>query len=187
MNIYRPLRPFTVLLSALLVAALCLINTMNLKPQVDLHKQKNIRHVAEVYRKIIINSGTVGIPPLIIVDEPNIINAWTDGSSIVLTTGIINFFKNDDELALVLGHELAHYMKKDVGNAYMPGVILEHHADLMGAFIMQRAGYDICKGAEFFKHLKEYAGDSAYSETHPSHAFRYDQLHLPSCHGSYNE
>ncbi len=43
-----------------------------------------------------------------IVDNSKLINAWTDGKNIYLTTGIMNFFENDDQLAAVLGHELAH-------------------------------------------------------------------------------
>jgi Zn-dependent protease with chaperone function len=36
------------------------------------------------------------------------LNAWADGKQIVLTKGMMRFAENDDELALVIGHELAH-------------------------------------------------------------------------------
>jgi predicted Zn-dependent protease len=36
------------------------------------------------------------------------INAFADGEEISVTTGMLRFVNNDDELALVIGHELAH-------------------------------------------------------------------------------
>lgn len=36
------------------------------------------------------------------------INAFADGSGVAITTGMLRFVASDDELALVLGHELAH-------------------------------------------------------------------------------
>ncbi|MDX2074604.1 MAG: M48 family metallopeptidase [Alphaproteobacteria bacterium] len=36
------------------------------------------------------------------------INAYADGDTIIFTYGIMRFFENDDELAMVMAHELAH-------------------------------------------------------------------------------
>ena len=36
------------------------------------------------------------------------INAWTDGNSINVTKAMMSFAKTDDELALIVGHELGH-------------------------------------------------------------------------------
>jgi predicted Zn-dependent protease len=36
------------------------------------------------------------------------VNAWTDGDSVWITRGMMRFVKNDDELALVVAHEMAH-------------------------------------------------------------------------------
>jgi predicted Zn-dependent protease len=36
------------------------------------------------------------------------VGAWTDGEAVWITRGMIRFLKNDDELALVLAHEMAH-------------------------------------------------------------------------------
>ena len=38
-------------------------------------------------------------------------NAWTDGGTVWVTRGMIRFLKNDDELAAVLGHEIAHALR----------------------------------------------------------------------------
>lgn len=55
------------------------------------------------------------------------INAYADGNNIIVTTGMMEFAKSDNELALVVGHELAHNSRKHIeakqGNALI-GMIL---------------------------------------------------------------
>jgi beta-barrel assembly-enhancing protease len=45
----------------------------------------------------------------------NEINASADGDSIMVSKGIVRFAENDDELALVIAHELAHNVMQHVG------------------------------------------------------------------------
>lgn len=40
--------------------------------------------------------------------HPDIVNAWTDGEGVWITRGMTRFLQNDDELAVVLAHEMAH-------------------------------------------------------------------------------
>lgn len=40
--------------------------------------------------------------------HPDSVNAWTDGSGVWITRGMVRFVRSDDELALVLAHEIAH-------------------------------------------------------------------------------
>lgn len=54
--------------------------------------------------------------PITMVDLQEV-NAATDGKSIVVTYGLINFAKSDDEIAAVLGHELAHAVRGHVAKA----------------------------------------------------------------------
>lgn len=42
------------------------------------------------------------------------VNAWTDGNTVWVTRGMLRFIKNDDELAVVLGHEMAHAMRRHI-------------------------------------------------------------------------
>jgi predicted Zn-dependent protease len=40
--------------------------------------------------------------------DADAVTAWTDGESVWITRGMMRFLKSDDELALVLAHEMAH-------------------------------------------------------------------------------
>ncbi len=40
-----------------------------------------------------------------------VVNAWATDSHIVITAGMLNFVKNDEELAAVLGHEMGHIIR----------------------------------------------------------------------------
>lgn len=55
------------------------------------------------------------------VESDDVVNAYADGDSIVLTTGMVRFAQDDTELATVIGHEIAHnlmeHTKKKAGNA----------------------------------------------------------------------
>ena len=48
-------------------------------------------------------------PIVILIDDPELINAFAaPGGFVFVTTGMLNFLKNEDELAFVLAHEIAH-------------------------------------------------------------------------------
>ncbi len=139
-------------------------------------------HIIDIYEKLAANSGQQDIPPLIILDSPEV-NAWTNGTTVNFTTGILAVMENDDEIALVLAHEMAHAINHDperVDQEVTPNNT-EAHADKMGAYIMMRAGFDECKGKEIFKVFKKLFGDTADPVGHPDFAYRYDQLDLPMC------
>jgi Zn-dependent protease with chaperone function len=43
--------------------------------------------------------------------ESNLVNAFADGRNVVVMTGMMDFVRSDEELAVVLGHELAHNLR----------------------------------------------------------------------------
>ncbi len=55
------------------------------------------------------------------VQEDDAINAFADGKRLIFTTGILRFAAKDEELAIIIGHELAHnvmgHLDKKQGNA----------------------------------------------------------------------
>lgn len=84
------------------------------------------------------------------------LNARADGRRLFISTALAGFTQSDDELALILGHELAHHVLRhrswsDVGGAGREanaaagvdgGGDKETQADRVGLFLTARAGYD---------------------------------------------
>ena len=122
--------------------------------------------------------------PLEIVDSAQI-NAYNDGSKIVLYRGLINSTKSMDEIALVLGHEIAHgnlwhlrmLNEWSVAQSDTEVSVLEANADKMGAVYMMKAGYNVCKGREWFKTMATTQGDYQ-GGNHPGYAYRYSELNI---------
>jgi hypothetical protein len=83
----------------------------------------------------------------------DLINAFATGRSITVTTGMMNFTETDEELAAILGHELAHntmgHIRKIITNTVLSGFAtrytrpFESEADYVGLYYAARAGYDI--------------------------------------------
>lgn len=61
-----------------------------------------------------------------IVQENSQVNAFADGKNIIMTSGMMGFASKDSELALVIGHELAHNSRKHIeskqGNAVVGAI-----------------------------------------------------------------
>ncbi|MDX1764210.1 MAG: M48 family metalloprotease [bacterium] len=111
------------------------------------------------------------------------VNAMADGSKIIIARGMMRFVENDQELGMVISHELAHnamaHMKALKQN-YMLGSIFdivgmiygintqglfgklgaqryskefEAEADYVSLYIMARAGLDIDKSPHFWRRM----------------------------------
>jgi len=48
------------------------------------------------------------------LDQNQEVNAYADGSKIVVNMGMLKFVRSDDELAGILGHEMAHNVRKHI-------------------------------------------------------------------------
>lgn len=87
------------------------------------------------------------------------VNAYADGKSVIITTGMMRFVENDEELALIISHELAHntlgHIEKKTGNAILGAII----GGLAGAYI----------GADFSR-LGANVGGMAFSQEFESEA-----------------
>lgn len=100
-----------------------------------------------IYNKIaIINNITA--PPLVL-NSSSQVNADETESRISVNAGLLRFVRNPSELALVLGHELAHFTLHHQSS----NIANEYAADYKGAIYMSHAGYNICTGAQLFKRL----------------------------------
>ena len=63
----------------------------------------------------------------VILTADDAVNAWTDGKSVYMTTGMLRFTDSDDALALIIGHEMAHITLGHIGkkktNAIIGGIL----------------------------------------------------------------
>jgi Zn-dependent protease with chaperone function len=134
-----------------------------------------------IYRELIAQTGQVQDRiPLVVSKEP-ILNASNSGTEITVYAKLLEV-TNDDELALILGHEIAHGMLGHLAvvQTYPSPIaisVLEGNADKMGAIYMMKAGYNICRGREIFKTWRDDYGN-ALGQDHPAHSYRYEELNI---------
>lgn len=112
-------------------------------------------------------------------------DAGADGRLISLTTAMVDFTRDDDELATVIGHELAHnglghrnaLDAKDVKRGLLGQFgknatrirQTECEADYVGIYYMARAGYDISGVPAFYRRFgATYDLGPLSDRTHPS-------------------
>ena len=114
--------------------------------------------VQRIYNRII-SGAHIKHAPIISVEFGDV-NAYYDGKRIVIYTGLLKFVRNEEELALVIAHELAHVKWHT-----------ETRADEYGALYLIAAGYNYCKAAQLFKRFGD--GDPPI---HPSGADRYKAM-----------
>ncbi len=105
------------------------------------------------------------------------INAYAKFTGIEFTSGMVHFVEDEDELAIIMGHELAHltskHLPKNMSVAALCGTLggltgpfapwttqalyapysrkNEREADYIGLIYAHNAGYDIEKGAALWK------------------------------------
>ena len=127
-----------------------------------------------IYEKL---KNANGIPnaPVLVLNGSTSINAETQSNQIIVNKGMLDFVDNNDQLALVLGHELAHWVNHDY--LYFPIEWKEYRADSQGLQYMENAGYNHCRGIKVFKQFKKRMGDSKSDGVHPSDIDRYNYLH----------
>ena len=133
---------------------------------------------------------TVSVEPEKICDYPiklsqtSTINAYANGKSITMTAGMMNFVKDDNELALIIGHELGHntmgHIRKIVTNMILSigGTRytrpFESEADYVGMYYIVRAGYNPSNVEDVWRRLAVTNPKSvARAKTHPTHPDRY--------------
>jgi Zn-dependent protease with chaperone function len=111
----------------------------------------------------------------------NQVNAFATGRAVVMTVAMLKFLRSDDELAVVLGHELAHnifghrQMRNEEGIlrglGIKPSAVWkrEEAADRFGLRLMSAAGYDLDAAIPFWRrYLGKYDWFPQIFRSHPS-------------------
>ena len=139
--------------------------------------------------------------PVVLVDS-RLVNAFADGVKIIVTTGMVDFCANETELALVIGHEIAHNALGHADDVHLRRVLdalytaqtgyqaelaatatqlsfskdFERAADYVGLYIAARAGHDIRFLEAFWMRLARHRpsrNSPAFAITHPSFPERF--------------
>jgi predicted Zn-dependent protease len=133
------------------VAALCLILSacVNTVPRISSEEEKKIKEelaaqskiwqqkqqerVEEVASRLLEATGTQTVIRFVFAGNSDQVhssrinldaaNAWTDGTTVWVTRGMMRFIKNDDELAGILGHEIAHAMRGHIGQGLAQNIL----------------------------------------------------------------
>ena len=119
------------------------------------------------------------------VDPSTELNAHADGKRVYIATALAAFAETDADLAVVLGHEMAHNVLEhraffdergfarsilgNYGNAPWELVAAEREADRLGLYLMARAGYDPAQAPMFWRALSDRNPALRYAQWgHPS-------------------
>lgn len=118
------------------------------------------------------------------LDPSDELNARADGKRLFITTAMAGFTATDDELALVLGHELAHHVLGHRGwheaetrgrqTQTVPALAgasggAERQADRVGLYLAARAGFDSSIGPAFWRRFGAFDWRVRYPQWgHPS-------------------
>ncbi len=106
------------------------------------------------------------------------INALANGKAIVMNAGMMNFVESDDELAYIIGHELAHNTQSHIRKAVTNYILslggtrytrkFESEADYVGIYYMERAGFNSDGVEKIWQRLaKQSLRPIARAKTHP--------------------
>jgi peptidase M48-like protein/PDZ domain-containing protein len=109
------------------------------------------------------------------------VNAFATGRTVVMTVAMLDFLKSEDELAVVLGHELAHNILHHPATRGEDGLLVafgikasamwkrEEAADRFGLKLMAAAGYDLDAAIPFWRrYLRKYDWFPQIFRSHPS-------------------
>lgn len=129
----------------------------------------------------------------------DVVNAYADGRKITVTTGMLRFATSDDELAIIIGHEIGHnayaHIRKRVANtaigylvdtaANLSGINtftlfmtigslmysqeFESEADYTGLYLAARAGFDINQAVPFWRRMADANPDRIEARLWASH------------------
>ena len=96
------------------------------------------------------------------------INAQADGRYVQINAAMLDFVANDDELATIVAHELAHNISRHIA-LKTPSKQSEYEADRLGVALMVRAGFNIDAVVPFWTRFEKRTNAGIFADgTHPS-------------------
>jgi hypothetical protein len=124
-----------------------------------------------------------GCPARVRLARSSQVNAFATGRYVVMTTGLLGFTSDEDELAIALAHELAHNILKHadrleaqkVPTGFLRGFgknasrirATEEEADRLGIKLAWAAGYDVSAAIPFWRRFYAKYDSPQLFRTHP--------------------
>ena len=148
---------------------------------------ENLKRIVSKLNKVI--QKPKGFTYKVFLIDTNVVNAWTVGGYIYFTNEMYKFCKTNDEIACILGHEMAHNELGHIGKhikrlkaannmfgegfgnlAASIGTLFttpfnqknEAHSDMVGMDYAIAAGYDACQNIDLWKRMKEKEGSYSF-------------------------
>jgi len=138
----------------------------SVKPAVVLTPKEDMHRL--LYR--LINDNNLNIPDSVVEDsdiqDTNVVNAYTDGTKVIITSALWNKLKNDDARAFVLGHELGHITNRHIEKGLAKQVGLRVAGTVLSSVINNPVGsYGAQVGTQLlglkFDRKQEYQADDS--------------------------
>ena len=124
--------------------------------------------------------GQPGCGRNVLVADSSELNAWADGTHVVVTTRMARMAQSDHEIAFVIAHEMAHNMlghsaktkeRRGIFGGMTRARATESQADSWAVTLTSRAGYDPRGGLAFLDRAERRLW-WAISLTHPGFGTR---------------
>jgi hypothetical protein len=134
-------------------------------------------------------TAEAGCPANVELVPGSSVNAWADGKGVVISSGLLERCATDDDLALVIAHELSHnllhhsarlaaagFVRNGLLRADGPGSAAmrqtEEEADALAVRLVAAAGFDLTHAGSFMAGLLERSESGPSDTTHPAPARR---------------
>jgi hypothetical protein len=130
-------------------------------------------------------TGEPGCGGNVVLSNSSGLNAWSDGRQVVVTTAMMEQTANDDELAFIIAHEMAHnilgHASSHTESLGLFGLLgfgssqvkrMEMDADSYAVPLMSAAGYSADAGITFLETARRHMWWSDLSLDHPSFGHR---------------
>ena len=111
----------------------------------DKNEKASVRYLIEqngIVREYDVPKVAVCKSPIVYHADDGAVNAYADGKAIHFTRGIVNFIDNDDELANVMGHELAHNIMHHIDKGKINRAIGRGAGYMLDVFTTVVTGYE---------------------------------------------
>jgi len=116
--------------------------------------------------RLTIRPEPVCASPVLLVRSTDM-NAATDGNAVAITTGLYGLLRSDDEVAVIIGHELAHILLGHTRARTPADPSRETDADRAGLELAARAGFDIGAAPTLWRRLNSMNLADSLATTHP--------------------